>query len=118
MNAQQTSRTRVAGLVLAGILGASLGVVAAGVLPSQPGTTERGMNAWGQRLTHQAEAYRQERSNAAYAARLRLMAQERVHEAYADRLNGLADAHGLRGMSDRVAQAWIDRLNGLAERYP
>jgi hypothetical protein len=116
MNAQQKSPTKVVGLVLAGILGASVGVVAAGVLPSQPGMTERGMTAWGQRLTHQAEAYRQERSNAAYGARLRLMAQERVNEAYVDRLNGLADAQGLRGMSDRAAQAWTDRLSGPDER--
>jgi hypothetical protein len=114
VNAQQKSRTKVAGFLLAGILGASVGVVAAGVLPGQPGATERGLNAWGERLTQQAAAYRQERSNAAYAARLRAMAQERVNHAYADRLNGLADAQGLRGMSDRAAQAWTDRLNGLA----
>jgi hypothetical protein len=44
------------------------------------------------------------------------MAQERVDEAYADRLNGLADAQGLRGMSDRAAQAWTERLSGLADR--
>ena len=116
MNAQMRSPAKLAGLVLAGILGASVGVVAAGVFPGQPATAERGMTAWGQRLTHQAEAQRQERSNAAYATRLRLMAQERVDEAYLDRLNGLADAQGLRGLSDRAAQAWTDRLNGQAER--
>jgi hypothetical protein len=116
MNAQQRSRSKVAGLVLAAILGASVGVVAAGVLPGRPGASERGMNAWGQRLTQQADAYRQERSDFAYGARLRLMAQERVDEAYADRLNGLADAQGLRGMSDRAAQAWTERLSGLADR--
>ena len=112
MNARQRSRSKIAGLVLAAILGASVGVVAAG----QPGETERGRNAWGQRLTDLAEAYRQQRSDFAYAARLRLMAQARVDEAYADRLNGLADAQRLRGLSDHAVQAWTDRLNGLADR--
>jgi hypothetical protein len=116
MNAQQRSRTKVAGIVLAGVLGASVGVVAAGVVPSQPGATERGMQAWSQRLSDRAETLRQERSDAAYGARLRLVSQERVDDAYSDRLNGLADANGSRGMSDRAAQAWTDRLNGLAGR--
>lgn len=116
MKGHQRSATKVVGLVLAGILGASAGVVAAGVLPGQTGMTERGMNAWAQRLTHEAEAHRQERSNSAYGARLRLMAQERVNTAYVDRLNGLADAQGLRGMSERAERAWTDRLRGLAER--
>jgi hypothetical protein len=116
MNAQQKSRTTVAGFVLAAVLGASVGVVAAGVLPSQPGATERGMHAWSQRLTDRAEALRQERSDSAYGARLRLASQQRVDDAYSDRLNGLADAHADGGMSDRAARAWTDRLNGLADR--
>lgn len=116
MNARQMSRTRIAGLVLAGVLGASAGVAAAGVLPTRSGPSERGLSAWGQRLTEQAEAQRRQRSDSAYAARLRLMAQQRVDAAYSARLTGLADADAVRGMSHRAAQAWTDRLNGLADR--
>ena len=116
MNPQPRSRTNYAGLVLAGILAVSAGVAAAGVMPSRPGPTERGMAAWAERLSHQAEASRQERSDAAYSRRLRMMAQERVNAAYADRLNGLAGSIGLLGMSDRAKRAWADRLNGLAGR--
>lgn len=121
MESEQTSRTKIAGLVLAGILSASVGVAAGGLLPIRQGTTEGGMSergraVWAERLSRQAEAHRQERSDSAYSARLRMMARARVNAAYADRLNGLAEARGLRGMSDRAEQAWTDRLNGLADR--
>lgn len=116
MNRRQMTRRKIAGLVLAAVFGAGGGVVVAGVLPARSGPSERGMSAWGQRLTDQAEAQRRERSDAAYGARLRLLAQRRVDEAYAARLNGLADARVVGGMSGRAAQAWTDRLNGLADR--
>lgn len=116
MNGQQRAFPRVVGLVLTVTLAASVGIVTAGVLPDEPSTNERGMDAWSQRLARQAETDRRERANSAYSARLRLMAQERVDGAYVERLNGIADAKGLRGMSSRAAQAWTDRLDGLADR--
>ena len=116
MNVEQRSRAKLAGVVLAGILAVSVGGAAAGVRPSGPGTTERSMAVWAERLSNQAEAYRRDRSDSAYSDRLRMMAQVRVDAAYADRLNGLAAALGPVGMSDRAEKAWADRLNGLADR--
>ncbi len=115
MNAQQKSRTKVAALVLAGILGVSVGAIAAGLLPARPEMSERGMQVWGERLSQQAETFRRDRADEAYASRLRAVAQQRVDDAWIARLNAFADEQGLRLMSDRVADAWTARLNGLAE---
>ena len=115
MNTQQNSRARVAGLILAGVLGASGGVVAAGLVPARPVMSEHGMRVWGQRLTEQAEILRRDRADAAYGARLRAVAEERGAHAWTARLDGLAAERGVSGMSDRAANAWTARLNGLAE---
>lgn len=117
MNGKRNTHTKLVGVALAGVLGASAGALIAGVLPVQPQASERGMQAWTDRLTGQAEAYRQERANDAYTLRLQGLAMERVWDAWTARLNAQADAHNLRGMSDRAAQAWTDRLTGLAEAY-
>jgi hypothetical protein len=117
MTGQLKTRTKVVGLALAGILGASLGAFVAGVFPTNPQMPERAIQAWTERYAGLAEHVRQERVNDAYSARLRGEAMVRVWDAWTDRLNGLADAQALRGMSDRAAQAWTDRLNGLADAY-
>lgn len=117
MNGQRKTHTKVIGLALAGILGASAGAFVAGVLPVRQGASEQGMQAWSDRLTQQAEAYRQARIDNAWTLRLLGIHQQQVNSAWTDRLNAQADALGLRGMSERAAQAWTDRLNGLAEAY-
>jgi hypothetical protein len=117
MNGQLKSRKTVAGLALAGILGASVGAFVAGVLPVTPQVSERGAQAATDRLNGQAEAYHQARVDSAWTLRLTGIARQRADQAATDRLNAQADALGLRGMSDRAAQAWTDRLNGMADAY-
>jgi len=117
MNGQRKTHTKLVGLALAGVLGASTGAFVAGVLPVRHGASEQGMQAWTDRLNAQAEAYHQARVADAWTLRLTEQARERGNQAWTDSLNAQADALGLRGMSDRAKQAWTDRLNGLAEAY-
>ncbi len=117
MNGQLRSRTAVTGLALAAILGASAGAFVAGIVPAQDGMPGRAVGAWTDRLTQQAEAYREERVNDAWTNRLRGQGMKRVREAWTARLNAQADAQDQRGMSERARQAWTDRLTGLAEDY-
>ena len=81
-----------------------------------PGVAEsdRGNDAWSERLTKQAQSL-QEEARAARAA-----------HAWSQRLSGLAAINfrelgafrqGAVGMSERAIVAWSDRLTGLAEYY-
>jgi len=117
MNGQLKTRTKVVGLALAGVLGASLGAFVAGVLPTDSQMPDRGAQAWTDRYAGLAEEYRQDRLNGAWSARLHGLAMERVWDAWTARLNGLAEEREQPGMSERAQQAWTDRLNGLAEEY-
>ena len=117
MTGRITTRTKVVGLALAAILGTSMGAIVAGILPTEPQASERGMQAWSDRLTQQAEAYRQNRINEAWTLRLTGIVRQRADDAWTDRLTGIADELGARGMSERATQAWTDRLNGLADAY-
>ena len=74
--------------------------------------SDRGNDAWSERLTKHAE-HLQEEARAARAA-----------SAWSERLRGLAAINfgmldgaeqGSIGMSDRAIRAWTDRLTGLAE---
>jgi hypothetical protein len=114
MDAKRTSRTKVAVLVVAVVLGASVGAVAAGILPEAAQPSSRAAQAWTDRLTAQAEAMQQRRTMDAWSLRLTEQARLRTNDAWSERLNGIADTLGARGMSERATQAWTDRLNGLA----
>ena len=117
MNGQRKTHTKLVGLALAGVLGASAGAFVAGVLPVKHGASEQGMQAWTDRLNAQAEAYHQAKVDNAWTLRLTEQARERGEQAAKDRLNAQADALGLRGMSERAQQAWTDRLNAQADAY-
>ena len=73
--------------------------------------SDRGNDAWSERLTQQAQ-YLQDKALAARAA-----------DAWSQRLTGLAAIEGkapapaAAGMSDRAIDAWADRLTGLAAYY-
>jgi hypothetical protein len=73
--------------------------------------SDRGNDAWSERLTQQAQSL-QDKALVARAA-----------DAWSQRLTGLAVIEGkapapaVVGMSDRAIAAWADRMNGLAEYY-
>lgn len=77
-------------------------ILVAAALPGAS-VSDRGNDAWSNRLTGQAQV--RDEARAARAA-----------SAWSQRLSGLAERqHGAAGMSDRAIAAWADRLTGLAE---
>ena len=90
---------------------AALVLILVGVGFPEVSESDRGNDAWSERLTQYSE--HQEEARAARAAR-----------AWSERLSGLAainfrrlaaDEQETVGMSDRAIRAWADRLTGQAE---
>jgi hypothetical protein len=103
-------RPAMAAFVLAGIVagGFVVGTILSAKLTTEPATgtvTQQGASTWPETLNRMADAHREQIARQNRAAKL-----EAARQAWTDRLNALAERHGVTGAASDGYQEWLDRM--------